>query len=226
MATDLRASVSLVLAGLAAEGETMVNRVYHLDRGYERLEEKLAACGADIERISPADAPGRAKEGRMAERLKLRAADEEDLRTVSAILQDALVPVSEMAYLPAGTPLRPGRQPLPLGGRAWLHRGGGNRRGRGRARLRAHPAGLCFDGVTAVRLRNIDRRRHSRILELLHRRLGARLPYPHLRRRRGDPLGGSAHLAAARRHLRALADAVAARGHELEGQESGSGGRG
>jgi len=51
MATDLRASVSLVLAGLAAEGETMINRVYHLDRGYERLEEKLAACGADIERI-------------------------------------------------------------------------------------------------------------------------------------------------------------------------------
>ncbi|HTS92190.1 MAG TPA: UDP-N-acetylglucosamine 1-carboxyvinyltransferase [Stellaceae bacterium] len=52
MATDLRASVSLVLAGLAAGGETLVNRVYHLDRGYERLEEKLAACGAAIERIS------------------------------------------------------------------------------------------------------------------------------------------------------------------------------
>ena len=51
MATDLRASVSLVLAGLAAEGETLVSRVYHLDRGYERLEEKLSACGADIERI-------------------------------------------------------------------------------------------------------------------------------------------------------------------------------
>jgi UDP-N-acetylglucosamine 1-carboxyvinyltransferase len=51
MATDLRASVSLVLAGLAAEGETVVNRVYHLDRGYEHLEEKLAACGADIERL-------------------------------------------------------------------------------------------------------------------------------------------------------------------------------
>jgi UDP-N-acetylglucosamine 1-carboxyvinyltransferase len=51
MATDLRASVSLVLAGLAAEGETVVNRVYHLDRGYERLEQKLAGCGADIERI-------------------------------------------------------------------------------------------------------------------------------------------------------------------------------
>ena len=51
MATDLRASVSLVLAGLAATGETIVNRVYHLDRGYERLEEKLGACGADIERL-------------------------------------------------------------------------------------------------------------------------------------------------------------------------------
>ena len=51
MATDLRASVSLVLAGLAAEGETVINRVYHLDRGYERLEEKLAACGARIERL-------------------------------------------------------------------------------------------------------------------------------------------------------------------------------
>tara|TARA_B100000614_G_scaffold221421_1_gene208592 strand:- start:1280 stop:2584 length:1305 start_codon:yes stop_codon:yes gene_type:complete len=51
MATDLRASVSLVLAGLAAENETVVNRVYHLDRGYERIEEKLAACGADIERL-------------------------------------------------------------------------------------------------------------------------------------------------------------------------------
>jgi len=52
MATDLRASVSLVIAGLAAEGETMVNRVYHLDRGFEKLEEKLGACGAAIERIS------------------------------------------------------------------------------------------------------------------------------------------------------------------------------
>jgi UDP-N-acetylglucosamine 1-carboxyvinyltransferase len=51
MATDLRASVSLILAGLAAEGETVVNRVYHLDRGYERVEQKLAAVGADIERI-------------------------------------------------------------------------------------------------------------------------------------------------------------------------------
>jgi len=50
MATDLRASVSLVLAGLAAKGETIVNRVYHLDRGYETLERKLAACGAEIER--------------------------------------------------------------------------------------------------------------------------------------------------------------------------------
>jgi len=52
MATDLRASVSLVIAGLAAEGETIVNRVYHLDRGFERLEEKLGRCGAEIERLS------------------------------------------------------------------------------------------------------------------------------------------------------------------------------
>jgi UDP-N-acetylglucosamine 1-carboxyvinyltransferase len=51
MATDLRASSSLVLAGLAADGETIINRVYHLDRGYENLEKKLAACGAEIERL-------------------------------------------------------------------------------------------------------------------------------------------------------------------------------
>ncbi len=51
MATDLRASMSLVLAGLGAEGQTIINRVYHLDRGFERLEEKLGACGALIERV-------------------------------------------------------------------------------------------------------------------------------------------------------------------------------
>ena len=54
MATDLRASVSLVVAGLVAAGETVINRVYHLDRGYERLEEKLAGCGARIERVRDA----------------------------------------------------------------------------------------------------------------------------------------------------------------------------
>jgi UDP-N-acetylglucosamine 1-carboxyvinyltransferase len=51
MATDLRASVSLILAGLAAEGETVVSRVYHLDRGYEHVERKLQGVGARIERI-------------------------------------------------------------------------------------------------------------------------------------------------------------------------------
>jgi UDP-N-acetylglucosamine 1-carboxyvinyltransferase len=56
MATDLRASVSLVLAGLTAEGDTYLNRVYHLDRGYERLTDKLSACGAEIERLSDAAA--------------------------------------------------------------------------------------------------------------------------------------------------------------------------
>ncbi|MEM1385443.1 MAG: UDP-N-acetylglucosamine 1-carboxyvinyltransferase [Pseudomonadota bacterium] len=55
MATDLRASVGLILAALAAEGETVVSRVYHLDRGYERLEEKLSACGACIERVKESE---------------------------------------------------------------------------------------------------------------------------------------------------------------------------
>ena len=52
MATDLRASASLVIAALVADGETRVERIYHLDRGYDRMEEKLRALGADIERIS------------------------------------------------------------------------------------------------------------------------------------------------------------------------------
>jgi UDP-N-acetylglucosamine 1-carboxyvinyltransferase len=52
MATDLRASVSLIIAGLAAQGETLIGRIYHLDRGFERIEEKLGQCGARIERVS------------------------------------------------------------------------------------------------------------------------------------------------------------------------------
>ena len=51
MATDLRASVCLVLAGLAAENKTVINRIYHLDRGYEKIEKKLSNCGADIKRL-------------------------------------------------------------------------------------------------------------------------------------------------------------------------------
>ena len=51
MSTDLRASASLVIAGLVADGETIVDRVYHIDRGYERIEEKLRRLGADIERV-------------------------------------------------------------------------------------------------------------------------------------------------------------------------------
>ncbi|MGH6957833.1 MAG: UDP-N-acetylglucosamine 1-carboxyvinyltransferase, partial [Caulobacteraceae bacterium] len=57
MATDLRASVGLVIAALAARGQTVVSRVYHLDRGFERLEEKLSACGAMVRRI-PGDGAG------------------------------------------------------------------------------------------------------------------------------------------------------------------------
>jgi UDP-N-acetylglucosamine 1-carboxyvinyltransferase len=52
MASDLRASAALVLAGVAAEGTTTVNRVYHIDRGYERIEQRLAVLGARIERVS------------------------------------------------------------------------------------------------------------------------------------------------------------------------------
>ena len=52
MATDLRASAGLVLAGLAAEGDTLVDRIYHVDRGYERIEEKLRRLGADIRRVA------------------------------------------------------------------------------------------------------------------------------------------------------------------------------
>ena len=52
MATDLRASASLVIAGLVADGETLVDRIYHLDRGYDQMEEKLRGIGADIERVT------------------------------------------------------------------------------------------------------------------------------------------------------------------------------
>ena len=55
MASDLRASAALVLAGLAAKGETIVNRIYHLDRGYDQMDKKLQACGAQIERIKAED---------------------------------------------------------------------------------------------------------------------------------------------------------------------------
>ena len=55
MASDLRASAALVLAGLAAKGETIINRIYHLDRGYDHMEEKLQLCGANIERIKETD---------------------------------------------------------------------------------------------------------------------------------------------------------------------------
>jgi UDP-N-acetylglucosamine 1-carboxyvinyltransferase len=57
MATDLRASASLVIAGLVAEGETMVERIYHLDRGYERMEAKLLQLGANIRRVAQTGVP-------------------------------------------------------------------------------------------------------------------------------------------------------------------------
>ena len=95
MATDLRASVSLVIAALAAEGETIVNRVYHLDRGFERLEEKLGACGADITRRC-----GLGRWRRLAHALKLIALDREGLGVISAHVQNTCVKRADMAWLP------------------------------------------------------------------------------------------------------------------------------
>ena len=153
MATDLRASVSLVLAGLAAEGETVVNRVYHLDRGYERLEEKLAACGAAIERLPAADRLRRtAADGR---RCKLRAEDAEDLAVISAFLQDALVSGRRYGLSARRAALRAGRQPLPLGSR---------RRRRPRQAVERCMTGLRIDGVTggaAARLSPARGRAHA-----------------------------------------------------------------
>ena len=106
MATDLRASVSLVLAGLVAEGETIVNRVYHLDRGFDRLEEKLCRRRR------------RYRAGYRNERsLKLAAADAEDLEMLSARLQDAVGKLKDFVWLPKTAALRRAVQPLPLGGR-------------------------------------------------------------------------------------------------------------
>ena len=88
MATDLRASVSLVLAGLIASNRTIINRIYHLDRGYEILEKKLKNCKAEIKRSKM-----------KVKNLKLIARTEDDLRVVSAHLQDAIVNTSDIANL-------------------------------------------------------------------------------------------------------------------------------
>ena len=88
MATDLRASVSLVLAGLVAEGETIVNRVYHLDRGFDRLEEKLCRRRR------------RYRADRGMSGVKLAAADAEDLEILSARLQDAVGKLKDFVWLP------------------------------------------------------------------------------------------------------------------------------
>ena len=103
MATDLRASVSLILAGLAAEGETRVARVYHLDRGYERVEEKLSACGAAhrAHRTSGPHDRGRALRGRRRAAAAPARRDAPRISTViSALLQDAVAQTSEIAWAP------------------------------------------------------------------------------------------------------------------------------
>ncbi len=99
----LRASVSLVLAGLAAEGETLVNRVYHLDRGFDRLEQKLSGVGADIARVPKNEDRASA------------ATDAEDLEVLSARLQDAAGPLKNITWLPKKRRFGDGAEPPAMG---------------------------------------------------------------------------------------------------------------
>ena len=105
MATDLRASVSLVIAGLAAEGETIINRVYHLDRGFETLEEKLQACGADVSTDIR----------ELTAMLKLAALDAEDLAVHLCPHAGRRAAGRRHGLQPKPPAVRPGRQPLCLG---------------------------------------------------------------------------------------------------------------
>ena len=116
-----------MLAGLAAEGETMVGRVYHLDRGFDRLEEKLSRVGADIARVQ-----------RMS-KLKLAAADAEDLQMLSARLQDAVVKLKDVTWLPKK------RRFAAVVNRLQWEEGG-------KTRVRA---GLHFDGVLKVQSQKV-----------------------------------------------------------------------
>ena len=218
MATDLRASVSLVLAGLAAEGETVINRVYHLDRGYERLEEKLAACGAKVERMQGGQS--------VNEQLRLRAEDDEDLRDHRRG-PAGLARGDERHGLPVRrAPLRARRQPLPLGELRGCRGSGplvgadgatGRRLGcHGRSALtpcRSYErvnCGIRFDGIEHVRCKGIDRGDRGRILELLTIQVDAGCRDPAVRRRLGrPPRGGVDHLPPAGPG-RAVADHLAA----------------
>ncbi len=149
MATDLRASVSLVIAGLAARGETVVNRVYHLDRGFERLEQKLAACGAG----RPTGKGSRRRGMSMTDepvRLRLLVEDAEDVKVVSAALQDAVAKVGDIHYEPAAR-----RLTIALNRFRWEAAGG--RAGGERVR-----AALQVGGVLAVKARRIRREPRTR----------------------------------------------------------------
>ena len=89
MATDLRASVSLILAGLSAKGITKVNRVYHLDRGYEKIDKKLLACGAEIYRKKMKDLK------KIYTPLNLRAIDDNDLSIFSDCIYQSILLTSD-----------------------------------------------------------------------------------------------------------------------------------
>ena len=165
MATDLRASVSLILAGLAAEGETRVARVYHLDRGYERVEEKLSACGARIERRARAGGmtDARFEDARFEDGaelpLRLRAETAEDLAVMSALLQDAVAQTSEIAWARQHR-----RFTLLLNRFRWEDAPAAERQGRPFERVRAV---LAVDSVLKARTNGIDPRDRGLVLELL-----------------------------------------------------------
>ena len=149
MATDLRASVSLVIAGLAAEGETMLHRVYHLDRGFETLEEKLAACGADIERIAGHECGHGV--------LKLTALDADDLAVISAHMQDAVIRLGESSSIAACSKF------VIIANRfAWDENGAGLQRS-----YKRHRTGLQFGRVLKVRAHHILQDDPEAILSLL-----------------------------------------------------------
>ena len=151
MATDLRASVSLVIAGLAAEGETMVNRVYHLDRGFERLEDKAVGLRR-LHRAHQRIGSQSQGVGDDAE-LKLIALDADDLAVISAHVQDARVQTADIIW-------RQGEKRLVVG----MNRLDWEQTLSGRTAPRRLIAALRFDRVLSCKSRNIDmgRRRKRR----------------------------------------------------------------
>ncbi len=178
MATDLRASVSLVIAGLVARGETTVSRIYHLDRGFERLEEKLGACGANVRRIKGEQSDAGLDDWSFPQPLRLLA---EDARRPGGDLGRPAGRGRQDRRHPAGTPRR--RLTLAFNRFRW----GRSQEGQEGQRIRSAPAAG---------------RRHARPgPQAAPRRQGrgGRAALGGLRARRGARRGRAAHLRRRRR---------------------------